>query len=84
MILLEQKNPSIQVRNWIYTQVCTGKNRLDTHFSFVKLKLEALVLDGNNILTEVDIYIAMNFERGIVCTFSYMFDGSKIKGPILK
>ena len=45
----------IKIRNWIYTEACTGKNLLDTHFAFLALLLKLYVLDGHDISNELDI-----------------------------
>ena len=59
--LLNRKMEGVQVRNWIYTEACTGENRLDTHFSFVQLKLTAYLLQGKDMTTECDIFQALKF-----------------------
>ena len=34
---LNKSNQGICVRYWVYTEACTGKDRLDTHFSLANL-----------------------------------------------
>ena len=45
----------IKMRNWIYTEACTGKGRIDTHFAFIALILKSVVFKWNDICTEEDI-----------------------------
>ena len=80
---LNQKVDGIKVTNWIYTEACTGKGRLDTHFSYLNLKLKAYVIHGNDIRTEEDIYTEMTFENGLAGTTAILFDGSNLKDPVL-
>ena len=56
----------VKVTNWVYTEACTGKNRLDSHFSFVNLLLKGFTEDGNDILNENDVYAALNFQGGTI------------------
>ena len=80
---LNDRLDGIKVRNWLYTEACTGKGRIDTHFSYLNLKLKAYVIDGNDIRTEDDIFTAMTFEGGLSGTSAILFDGSTLKGPVL-
>ena len=73
---------SIFCKNWIYTEACTGKNKLDTHFSYLSQKLKNYVIDNNNIKTELDIYKAMSHEKGMAGTTSVLFDGSKFNNTV--
>jgi hypothetical protein len=81
---LNQQMQGVAVTKWIYTEACTGKNRLDTHFSFVNLKMKAYVLDGNAILTEKDICKAIAHDGGIAGTTAVLFNGEALEGPVLK
>lgn len=58
---LNAEMQNIKVSKWRYTEACTGKIRLDTHYSFVNLKLKVYVQDGNNVTTEKDIVDALLF-----------------------
>ena len=72
----------IKIRNWIYTEACTGKGRIDTHFAFIALILKSFVLKGNDICTEEDIYNAMSSGAGLAGTSAVLFDGSKLTGKV--
>ena len=61
-----------------------GKNLLDTHFSFVNMQLKSYVLDGNDIVTELDIFKALSFGGGLVGTRAILLDGNNLKGPVLQ
>ena len=81
---LNKEIQGIKVSKWIYTEACTGKNRLDTHFSYVNLRLKAYVLDGGDVITESDICEAISHLGGIAGTTAVLFDGSELTGPVLK
>ena len=68
----------LRITKWIYTEACTGKNRLDTHFSYVNLKLKLHVMDGNNVITEKDICEAISYYEGIAGTTA-KFEGTCIE-----
>ena len=72
----ETKNKDIRVDRWVYTEAQTGKGKLDTHFSFVNTLFESYVEDGNDILTENDIYNSLTFQNGIMGTTAILIDGS--------
>ena len=76
--------PNLKITKWIYTEACTGKNRLDTHFSFLNLKMKSYVRDGNSILTESDIFKALSFDGGTAGGTALLLDGLKLKGSVLK
>ena len=80
----ELQGQGVTVRKWIYTEACTGKNRLDTHFSYVNKKMKAYVLDGFDIITEKDICDAISYHDGIAGTTAVLFDGAELEGPVLK
>ena len=48
-----------------YTEAYTGKGRVDTHFAFVNLDLQQLLLERNNILTEAELYKGISAFDGI-------------------
>ena len=77
---LQKQN--IKIRNWIYTEACTGKGRIDTHFAFIALLLKMWVLSGKDILTEEDIYNAMGSGKGLAGSSAVLFDGTSIAGPV--
>ena len=79
-----EANMNLSVRKWIYTEACTGKGRIDTHFAFVNLALMRYVLDGNNITTEDEIYKALSSNDGLACSTTILLDGSNLEGPVLK
>ena len=72
----------ILIRNWIYTEACTGKDMLDTHFAYLALLLKRYILNGNDISTESDIYKAMADGTGLAGTTAVLLDGSKIRGDV--
>ena len=80
---LNQRFNGVKVLNWTYTEACTGKFRLDTHFSYLNLKLKVYVVDGDNIRTEDNIYTAMTFENGLAGTVAILFDGNSLNGSVL-
>lgn len=73
---LETKMMDIRIVRWIYTEAQTGKGKLDTHFSYVNTLFESYVEDGNDILTEKDIYLSLKFQGGIKGSTSILIDGS--------
>ena len=75
---MARNNYHIRIDRWIYTEAQTGKGRLDTHFSYVNTVFDSFVADGNDILTERDIYQALNFQGGILGTTTLLIDGSRI------
>ena len=58
----------IQICNWVYTEACTGENRLDTHFSFLAMILKYYILENNNIKDGKDMYDALLYETGLAGT----------------
>lgn len=76
VIHLNNRIDSIKVWNWLYTEACTGKGRIDTHLSHLNLKLKAYIINGNDIRAEDDIYTVIPFEGGLVGTSEILFDGS--------
>ena len=74
----------IKINKWIYTEACTGENRLDAHFSFVNLVLGAFIRDQNEIYLEEDIYDALCHQGGIMGSSAILFDGENLKGPVLQ
>ena len=74
----------VKVRTWIYTEACTGKNRLDTHYNFVSLIIKSYVYDGNDVATEEDIFTALSFGGGIAGSTAVLLDGGSLKGPVLQ
>ena len=51
------------------------------------MKLKEFVLGENNIINEKDVYDVLSFEGVCVCVvdcISVLFDGSDLKGPVLK
>lgn len=74
----EEMNMNISVDRWIYTEAQTGKGKLDTHFSFVNVLFDSYVEDGNDILTERDIFRALTFQGGIMGSSAILMDGSTI------
>ena len=49
----------------IYNDANTDKNRINTHFSCVNLKLHGYMLDGNDITTETEIFKALSYSGGM-------------------
>ena len=78
-----QNIDGIKVTNWLHTEACTGKGRLDDHFSYLNLKLKAHAIHVNEIRAEEDIYTAMTFENGLAGTTAILFDGSNVECPLL-
>jgi hypothetical protein len=74
---------SLQITNWVYTEACTGKNKLDTYFSYVNLQLAGYLTDGNDIKTELDIYMGLCHQKGIAGSSALLFDGTNLCGPVL-
>ena len=54
---VNQRLAGIKIRKWVYTEACTGKNRLNSHFSFINLLLTAFSNDHNGIYLEVHCVI---------------------------
>ena len=82
---LNKRLEGIKILNWVKTEACTGKGRLDTHFSFVNIVLKSYILNNvmNTILNEEEIYKALSFQGGILGTTAVLFDGANLKGPVL-
>lgn len=49
---LNQQN-KLKIRKWMYTEVCTGKGCIDTHLSFVNMKLKSYCIDEHNICDRI-------------------------------
>ena len=81
---LNKRLANIKIKNWVYTEACTGENRLDSHFSFMNLTLSGYLMDGNDILNEDDIYAALCYLCGIRGSTGILFDGENLKDPVLK
>ena len=72
----------LRVDKQICTEACTGKTRIDTHFSYVNLKLKLFVLNGDDILTQDNIFDALSLEGVIGGSTAISFDGFLLKGPV--
>jgi len=72
----------IKVRNWVYNEACTGKGRLDNHFSFVNVTLKSYCIDGHDIVTESDIFEVLQYEGGLAGSRAMLFDGTHMRGPV--
>ena len=68
----------IKVRRWMYTEASTGKDEEDTHFSFINTLFHSYVLDGNNILTEKDMFMALTFSGGIKSSHVILIDAKEL------
>ena len=44
--LLNNSMTNLKVKNWVYTEACTGRNYLDSRFSFVNLILTDYLMEG--------------------------------------
>ena len=64
--------------NWIYTDIQTGKNKLDTHVSFLNSKFKSYVEDGNGIAIEKDIARVVSFADGVQGTTAKLIDASSV------
>ena len=60
------------------------KHRFDTHSSFINLKLKYHVLNGNTIVTQMDIYQALYFNQCLAGSTAVLFDGTELVGPVLR
>jgi hypothetical protein len=69
---------NLQIVKWINTEAQTGKGRLDTHFSFVNTLFKSYVQDGNNILTEDDIFNALCFQGGVTGATAILINGQNL------
>ena len=81
---LNKRLTGVKIKNWVYTEACTGKNCLDTHFSFVNITLKGFIMDGNNIINEGEIYEGLCHQGSIVGSTAVLFDGDNLSGPVLK
>ena len=68
------------LRRWIFTEVQTGKTRLDTLYSFLNIKFQVYVEDNNGILIEDDIVKGISFNGGISRTAAVIVDAANIFG----
>ena len=59
-----------------------SKTWLDTHYSFLNLKIQAYVEDENNILIEGNIVEAISFNGGLSVTTAVLVDATNIFGKI--
>jgi hypothetical protein len=59
LLVMAQNQGLPSIKRWIYSEAQTGKNMLDTHFSYVSLWLKSWVDEGNDIQTPTDIFNAM-------------------------
>ena len=64
----------IQRIKWLYTEVCRGKNEEDSHFSFINLTFHSFIIDGNDIMTERDIFSALQHNWGITGSHVLLID----------
>ena len=69
----------IRVKRWVYTEAQTGKDELDTHFSFVNSQFHKYVLDKHNIVCELDIYKALTYDNGLAGSFAILLNGKDFK-----
>ena len=85
MHFLNDRLNGIKINNWVYTEACTGKNRLDTHFSYVNMKLKTYMRDNvdNDVMNKRQIFEALCYQGGIAGTTVMLFDGANLKGPVL-
>jgi hypothetical protein len=80
----EEVNLDLRVDCWVYTEACTGKDDLDAHFSFINVLFASYILeDGNQILTEEDMFEALGYRGGIAGSHAYLIDATEeIQGGI--
>ena len=73
---LKDKHGEYKVTRWINMEAYTGKDFIDTHFSFINRRLEAYVLAGNNVTTQQEIYQALSWKNGLAGTSVFVLDFS--------
>ena len=71
-----QKLPVIS--KWIFTEVQTGKSKLDAHFFFLNIKLKSFVEDDNDIVVEDNVVQEIWSLGSIKGTTTYLVDASII------
>ena len=69
---------------WIFTEPCTDRGRLDTHFSYINLILKSFVEDGNNVDMEKHIFEALAFRGGVAGTTAVLLDFSNLPSKCKK
>ncbi|XP_040564364.1 uncharacterized protein [Lepeophtheirus salmonis] len=72
------------VCKWLFTEVQTGRDHLDTHFSHIDAMLKSYVEDGIDVQVEEDIVKALSYRGGIAGTTVHLIDCTDLKGPILE
>ena len=71
---MKEKHGDYQVERWINMEAYTGKDFIDTHFSFINRRLEAYVNNGNNVTTQQEIFEALSWKNGLAGTTTYVLD----------
>lgn len=80
---LEEKTGPL-ICKWLFTEAQTGRGRLDTHFSYINVKLKSYVEDDNNCVCEEQIYAGLIYDEGIAGSTATLLDGTNIpKGGCL-
>ena len=81
---LKQQMLGVTVKKWTRTKAYTGRNRLDTHFSHVSVKLKSCVMNGHGATTEKDTRDAISYHGGIAGTTAVLLDGGALESPVLR
>ena len=71
---IKEKHGDYQVARWTNMEAYTGKDFIDTHFSFINRRLEAYVNNGNNVTTQQEIFKALSWKNGLAGTTTYVLD----------
>ena len=81
---LNKEYNNLEIIKWVYTEACTGKNRLDVHYSYLNLILHKYVFNCNDIITERDVYSAISHQNSIAGTTTMLLDGSSLEGSVME
>jgi len=76
---LKSQFDNFKVSRWINMEAYTGKDFIDTHFSFINGRLQAYVLAGNNITTQQEIFQALSWKKGLAGTSVFILDFSGLE-----
>ena len=72
----DDRDDSVQVTRWLFTEEQTGRGRLDTHFSFLNIKFNSYVEYSNDMVSEDNIFQAMTHREGVTGTTAILLNCS--------
>jgi hypothetical protein len=74
IIKFSRKYPSLRVSRYMNTEAQTGRDMLDTHFSFLNKKIDAFVRKGNAVQTPDELFAALTDDDGVANTSTLLLE----------